>query len=73
VIVIHEVYGFTPTLARFCRWIRDAGFRVYAPVLFGSVDSSDPERIMARRILGLRMSREIHLFAAGKTSLNLAS
>jgi dienelactone hydrolase len=35
VIVIHEVYGFTPTLARFCRWVRDAGFRVYAPVLFG--------------------------------------
>src|SRR5215468_9948311 len=26
VIVIHEVYGFTPTLARFCRWIRDGGF-----------------------------------------------
>ena len=36
VIVIHEVYGFTPTLARFCRWVCDAGFRVYAPVLFGS-------------------------------------
>jgi dienelactone hydrolase len=68
VIVIHEVYGFTPTLARFCRWIRDAGFRVYAPVLFGSVDTSNPERIMARRIIDLCMSREIHLFAAGKTS-----
>src|SRR5262245_56867390 len=40
VIVIHEVYGFTPTLARFCRWIRDGGFRVYAPVLFGSADTS---------------------------------
>ena len=25
VIVIHEVYGFTPTLGRFCRWVRDAG------------------------------------------------
>ena len=36
VIVIHEVYGFTPTLGRFCRWVRDAGFRVYAPILFGS-------------------------------------
>ena len=24
VIVIHEIYGFTPTLARFCRWLRDA-------------------------------------------------
>ena len=43
VIVIHEVYGFTPTLARFCRWVCDAGFRVYAPVLFG------PPRCWQRR------------------------
>jgi hypothetical protein len=48
VIIIHEVYGFTPTLARFCCWIRDAGFRVYAPVLFGSVDTNNPERIHLR-------------------------
>src|SRR6516164_8851663 len=68
VIIIHEVYGFTPTLARFCRWVRDAGFRVYAPILFGRADASNPERIRARRILGLCVSREIYLFAAGKTS-----
>ena len=35
IIVIHEIYGFTPTLARFCRWLRNAGFCVYAPILFG--------------------------------------
>ncbi len=68
VIIIHEVYGFTPTLARFCRWIRDAGFRIYAPVLFGSVDASNPERITVRRLLSLCVSREIYLFATGKTS-----
>jgi dienelactone hydrolase len=68
VIIIHEVYGFTPTLARFCRWIRDAGFRVYAPVLFGSVDTSNPERIQLSRLLGLCISREFSLFAAGKSS-----
>jgi dienelactone hydrolase len=68
VIVIHEVYGFTPTLARFCRWIRDAGFRVYAPVLFGSVDTNNPERIRLGRLLGLCNSREFYLFAAGKSS-----
>src|SRR5262249_22987353 len=44
VIVIHEVYGFTPTLARFCRWVCDAGFRVYAPILFGSPDAGNAER-----------------------------
>jgi dienelactone hydrolase len=68
VIVIHEVYGFTPTLARFCRWIRGGGFRVYAPVLFGSVDASNPERILPSRLLGLCISREFYLFAAGKSS-----
>ena len=51
VIIIHEVYGFTPTLARFCRWNRDAGFRVYAPVLFGSVGTNNPERIQLSRLL----------------------
>lgn len=44
VIVMHEVYGFTPTLARFCRWVRDAGFRIYAPILFGSPDTSNAEK-----------------------------
>jgi len=38
VVVIHEIYGFTPTVARLCRWVRDAGFRVYAPILFGRAD-----------------------------------
>lgn len=68
VIVIHEVYGFTSTLARFCRWIRDGGFRVYAPVLFGSADTSNSERILPSRLLGLCISREFYLFAAGKSS-----
>ena len=57
VIVIHEVYGFTPTLARFCRWLRDAGFRVYAPILFGSPDAGNTEKPTLGRILSLRVSR----------------
>src|ERR1700757_2346170 len=68
VIVIHEVYGFTPTLARFCRWIRDAGFRVYAPVLFGSVDAGNAEKPTLGRILSLCISREFTLLAANKAS-----
>lgn len=68
VVIIHEIYGFTPTLARFCRWVRDAGFRVYAPVLFGQVDAGNPERVTMSRQLGLCISREFYLFAAGKSS-----
>ena len=68
VIVIHEVYGFTPTLARFCRWVRDAGFRVYAPILFGSPDAGNTEKPTLRRILSLCVSREFTLLAANKSS-----
>ncbi len=68
VIVIHEVYGFTAPTARFCRWVRDAGMRVHAPILFGSADASNPERVGVGRILGLCVSREFNLFAAGRSS-----
>ena len=68
VIVIHEVYGFTPTLARFCRWVRDAGFRVYAPILFGSPDAGNAEKQTLGRILSLCVSREFTLLAANKSS-----
>jgi hypothetical protein len=68
VIVIHEVYGFTPTLARFCRWVRDAGFRVYAPILFGSPDAGNAEKQTLGRIVSLCVSREFTLLTANKSS-----
>ena len=68
VIVIHEVYGFAPTLGRFCRWVRDAGFRVYAPILFGSPDAGNAEKPTLGRILSLCVSREFTLLAANKSS-----
>jgi dienelactone hydrolase len=68
VIIIHEIYGFTPTLARFCRWVRDAGFRVYAPILLGSADAGNSEYPSALRIAALCVSREFTLLAANKAS-----
>ncbi len=35
VIVMAEMPGISPYLARFSRWVRDAGFTVYMPSLFG--------------------------------------
>lgn len=35
VIVMAEMPGITPEVARFARWVRDAGFTVYMPSLFG--------------------------------------
>ncbi|MGE5138903.1 MAG: dienelactone hydrolase family protein [Rudaea sp.] len=68
VIVIHEIYGFTPTLARFCRWVSSAGFQVYAPILFGRPDATNREEQSLMRLVGLCVSREINLFASGRSS-----
>ncbi|MEV0948394.1 dienelactone hydrolase family protein [Rhodococcus sp. NPDC049939] len=35
VIVMPEMPGISPHVARFVRWVRDAGFTVYLPSLFG--------------------------------------
>jgi dienelactone hydrolase len=68
IIVIHEIYGFTPTLARFCRWVRDAGFQVYAPILFGTPDAGNAEKTTLKRTLSLCVSREFTLLRANRSS-----
>ena len=35
VIVMTEMPGISPHVARFARWVRDAGFSVFMPSLFG--------------------------------------
>jgi dienelactone hydrolase len=35
VIVMPEMPGISPHVARFARWVRDAGFTIYMPSLFG--------------------------------------
>ena len=42
VIVMAEMPGISPHVARFARWVRQAGFTVYMPSLFG-VDGAFPE------------------------------
>jgi len=41
VIVMPEMPGISPQIARFCRWVKDAGFTVYLPSLFG-IDGDVP-------------------------------
>jgi dienelactone hydrolase len=48
--------------------VRDAGFRVYAPILFGAPDAGNAEKITPGRILSLCVSREFTLVAANKSS-----
>lgn len=42
VIVMTEMPGISPHVARFARWVRDAGFTVYMPSMFGK-DGAVPE------------------------------
>ena len=58
----------TPTLARFCRWLSAAGLQVYAPILFGRADATNQEKQRLARLIGLCVSREISLFARGRSS-----
>lgn len=42
VVVMAEMPGISPDVARFARWVRNAGFTVYMPSLFGT-DGAFPE------------------------------
>jgi dienelactone hydrolase len=68
VIVMTEMPGISAEVARFARWVREAGFTVYMPNLFG-----DPGRpITVGYALGTMaracVSREFAAFAANKSS-----
>jgi len=51
VIVMSEMPGITPDVARFARWVRDAGFTVWMPSLFG-VDGAEPTLELATSAMG---------------------
>jgi dienelactone hydrolase len=68
VIVMSEMPGISPQVARFARWVRDAGFTVYMPSLFGRDGAVPmPEEglaIMKRACV----SAEFRALAANQTS-----
>lgn len=68
VIVLPEMPGITPEVARFARWVRDAGFTVYVPSLFG-VDGAYATSELAGPIMRRAcISSEFRVFEAGETS-----
>ncbi len=68
VIVLHEMPGIGPHLLRFARWVRDAGFTVYVPSLFG-VDGIDPIAEAGRDVFKrVCVSAEFRALGAGVTS-----
>lgn len=68
VIVMPEMPGISPDVARFARWVRDAGFTVYIPSLFG-VDGAYPTTELAGPIVERAcVSKEFRAFAGGGSS-----
>ncbi len=68
VLVMTEMPGISPQVARFARWVRDAGFTVYMPSLFGrdgAVPGADEGAAVFR---ALCVSAEFRAFAAGESS-----
>ncbi|XVV07446.1 dienelactone hydrolase family protein [Actinosynnema sp. CA-248983] len=68
VIVMSEMPGISPHVARFARWVRDAGFTVFLPSLFGRdgvVPDADEGAAIVRRTC---MSAEFRAFAGQGSS-----
>ncbi|HJV96383.1 MAG TPA: dienelactone hydrolase family protein, partial [Albitalea sp.] len=68
VIVMTEMPGISPQVARFSRWVREAGFTVYMPSLFGrdgAVPAVDEGIAVFRRAC---VSAEFRAFAANEAS-----
>ena len=68
VIVMTEMPGISPQVARFSRWVRDAGFTVYMPSLFGrdgAVPAAEEGLAVMRRAC---VSAEFRALGGGQTS-----
>ncbi|HEX7153196.1 MAG TPA: dienelactone hydrolase family protein [Thermoanaerobaculia bacterium] len=68
VIVMTEMPGISPHVARFSRWVRDAGFTVYMPSLFGR-DGAVPQVEEGKATFQAAcVSAEFRAFAANQSS-----
>lgn len=68
VIVMAEMPGISPEVARFARWVRDAGFAVYMPVLFGDPGRPVDSLLYALPVLARGcIAREFHAFRANSS------
>lgn len=68
VVVMTEMPGISPHVARFARWVRDAGFTVYMPHLFGKDGAPLTPLYAVTTIARACISREFRAFAANASS-----
>ncbi len=68
VVIIHEIPGITPEVARFARRVSDDSFRVYLPNLFGTPNQPFSLPYLAGQSVRACISREFSLLAKGASS-----
>ena len=68
VIVMTEMPGISPHVARFARWVREAGFTVYMPHLFGKDGAVPTPAGAIFTMLGGCISAQFRAFAANASS-----
>jgi dienelactone hydrolase len=65
---MHEIPGITPAVARFARIVRDRGFTVFLPELFGEVDRAPSPGYLLGSMARACIRREFRVLAANAAS-----
>ena len=68
VIVMTEMPGISPHVARFARWVADAGFTVYMPHIFGKDGAVPRAPRMLFTMIGGCISRQFRAFQSNESS-----
>jgi dienelactone hydrolase len=68
VLILHEIPGITPEVARFARRVADAGFSVALPHLFGTIPTHYGPGPLARTTLQACISWEFSVLRRGRRS-----
>ena len=68
VVVMHEIPGITPDVARFATWVADAGLTAIMPDMFGTPGKPLSTGYLARQMIGACISREFHVLASHASS-----
>ena len=64
VVVMHEIPGITPEVARFARWVADAGFTVAMPRLFGTPGKPFSQGYALGQMVRACIGHEFHVLAS---------
>jgi dienelactone hydrolase len=68
VIIMHEVPGITPEVARFATLVADSGFSVFMPHMFGTPGKPNSPGYIAKELLRACIRKEFKVLASRRSS-----